>query len=59
MKADIAARFDTRVPRYTSYPTAPHFGGDVDGGVYGRWLGELDPDQPLSLYFHVPFCDSL
>ncbi len=59
MKADIAARFDTRVPRYTSYPTAPHFGGDVEGGVYRRWLGELDPEQPLSLYFHVPFCDSL
>ena len=59
MKADIAARFDSRVPRYTSYPTAPHFGGDVDGGVYRRWLGELDPAAPLSLYFHVPFCESL
>ncbi len=59
MEADVAARFATRVPRYTSYPTAPHFGGDVDGGDYRRWLGELDPERALSLYFHVPFCDSL
>ena len=59
MKTDIAARFATRVPRYTSYPTAPHFGGGVDGGDYRRWLGGLDAEQPLSLYFHVPFCEQM
>ena len=59
MKADIAARFATRVPRYTSYPTAPRFGGDVDGGIYRGWLGRLDPERPLSLYFQVPLCDSM
>jgi oxygen-independent coproporphyrinogen-3 oxidase len=57
--ADLAERYDLRVPRYTSYPTAPHFGPAVDAGVYRRWLGDLRPDTPLSLYFHIPFCDSM
>jgi oxygen-independent coproporphyrinogen-3 oxidase len=44
------------VPRYTSYPTAPHFSAAVDGTVYGAWLDALSPDARLSLYLHVPFC---
>jgi oxygen-independent coproporphyrinogen III oxidase len=59
MDTDLIARYDRRVPRYTSYPTAPHFHGRVDGAVYGAWLGELAPATPLSLYLHVPFCDTL
>jgi oxygen-independent coproporphyrinogen-3 oxidase len=43
-------------PRYTSYPTAPHFDQSVDGAVFARWLGELAADAPLSLYIHVPYC---
>ncbi|MDS4009950.1 MAG: oxygen-independent coproporphyrinogen III oxidase [Defluviicoccus sp.] len=57
--AALAAKYDLRVPRYTSYPTAPHFSAAVDGRVYRTWLSELDPQQPLSLYFHIPFCDSM
>jgi len=52
-------KYDLRVPRYTSYPTAPHFAPDVDDARYGGWLGELDPAVPLSLYVHVPFCDEM
>ncbi|MGF1641183.1 MAG: oxygen-independent coproporphyrinogen III oxidase [Rhodospirillales bacterium] len=59
MTADLADKYDTRVPRYTSYPTAPHFSPAVDETVYRRWLAGLDPAQPLSLYFHIPFCDSM
>ena len=59
MKADLATKYDTRVPRYTSYPTAPHFTEAVDGAVYRRWLTELSPDLDLSLYFHIPYCDTL
>ena len=55
----VADKYDLRVPRYTSYPTAPHFGDSVDGTVYERWLGEITPTSPLSLYFHIPFCDSM
>lgn len=45
-----------QVPRYTSYPTAPHFTDAVQGADYVEWLNQLPPDQPLSLYLHVPFC---
>ncbi len=44
------------LPRYTSYPTAPHFHGEVTGDVYAQWLGTLVPDAPLSVYLHLPFC---
>ncbi len=55
-----AAEFlDAKVPRYTSYPTAPHFHPGIDGATYREWLGQLDPSQPLSLYVHIPFCDTL
>ena len=56
MRADLIELYDLRVPRYTSYPTAPHFGPGVDGARYERWLGELDPKTPLSLYLHVAYC---
>ncbi len=44
------------VPRYTSYPTAPHFAPDFSQSLYRDWLGRLDRDEPISLYVHVPFC---
>ena len=47
------------VPRYTSYPTAPHFHGGIDAARYRDWLGALPGDAPLSLYLHIPFCDTL
>ncbi len=56
---DILLKHDGRVPRYTSYPTAPHFNTTVDGDTYAGWLREIPPEQPLSLYFHVPFCDTM
>ncbi len=59
MEAETLARLDRRVPRYTSYPTAPHFGPAVDGACYAQWLAALPDDESLSLYLHIPFCDSL
>lgn len=44
------------VPRYTSYPTAPHFSPEVQAMDYAAWLARLDPHAPVSLYLHVPFC---
>lgn len=44
------------VPRYTSYPTAPHFTPAIDADTYGSWLAELPRGTTLSLYTHVPFC---
>ena len=59
MTPDLLAKYDQPVPRYTSYPTAPHFHAGIDAAAYGSWLESLDPALPLSLYFHIPFCDSL
>ncbi len=59
MRAELLQKYDRRVPRYTSYPTAPHFHSGIDGTDYGRWLSELVPHSPVSLYLHVPFCHSL
>jgi oxygen-independent coproporphyrinogen III oxidase len=58
-EAELIARYDGRAPRYTSYPTAPHFSATVGSQTYAQWLGELDRQTPLSLYLHVPFCDRL
>ncbi|SME88063.1 coproporphyrinogen III oxidase, anaerobic [Tistlia consotensis] len=59
MDASLLARYDRPVPRYTSYPTAPHFHAGVDAARYARWLGALPAEVPLSLYLHIPFCDTL
>ncbi|WP_312798430.1 oxygen-independent coproporphyrinogen III oxidase [Tianweitania sp.] len=59
MTADLIARYAGPVPRYTSYPTAPHFHDGINEQTYARWLGEINPNEPLSLYLHLPFCDRL
>lgn len=57
---ELAAKYGGRVPRYTSYPTAVQFTPAVGGAAYGRWLETLEPAAgPLSVYLHVPFCQSL
>lgn len=40
---------DERLPRYTSYPTAPHFGTDVDAQSYEGWLRQLPVGTTTSL----------
>ncbi|MGC8476109.1 MAG: oxygen-independent coproporphyrinogen III oxidase [Acetobacteraceae bacterium] len=57
--ATLLARYDQRIPRYTSYPTAPHFSPRVDAATYRDWLSALPEDTALSLYLHVPFCAEL
>lgn len=48
-----------RIPRYTSYPTAPFFTPEIGETQARAWLGALDADKTASLYFHVPYCRSL
>jgi oxygen-independent coproporphyrinogen III oxidase len=43
-------------PRYTSYPTAPFFHDGVGEADYAAALAEVKPGDPVSLYFHIPFC---
>ena len=50
---------DRNLPRYTSYPTAPHFSASVGAETYGQWIAALPRDATLSFYIHVPFCTEL
>ncbi|NRP85287.1 Oxygen-independent coproporphyrinogen-III oxidase [Ensifer adhaerens] len=59
VRSSSLIRYAQPVPRYTSYPTAPHFHDGIDHVSYARWLGDTDPHKPVSLYLHVPFCDRL
>ncbi|MCT4553107.1 MAG: oxygen-independent coproporphyrinogen III oxidase [Pelagimonas sp.] len=51
--------FDAKVPRYTSYPTAPHFAGGVAPERFVEWIEDLPLNGEISLYLHVPFCRRL
>ena len=55
----LLVKYDRAVPRYTSYPTAPHFSALTNGAVYAGWLRALPDDTALSLYLHVPFYAAL
>ncbi len=57
--ADLVRRYAAPVPRYTSYPTAPHFSPKVGDAQYLGWLTALPLRAALSLYVHIPFCHSL
>jgi oxygen-independent coproporphyrinogen-3 oxidase len=56
MEQILLERYAGAVPRYTSYPTAPHFTPEVGEGTFRDWLARLSPGSPVSLYLHVPFC---
>ncbi|MGI9272644.1 MAG: oxygen-independent coproporphyrinogen III oxidase [Woeseiaceae bacterium] len=58
--ADLIARYDGRGPRYTSYPTAPQFADTFAAKDYRKFALESNSsERPLSLYVHIPFCQSL
>ncbi|MCS6892155.1 MAG: oxygen-independent coproporphyrinogen III oxidase [Rhodovarius sp.] len=50
---------ERQVPRYTSYPTAPHFHPGIGPREYADWLAALPAEATLSLYLHVPFCQAM
>src|SRR6056297_2880141 len=51
--------FDAKVPRYTSYPTAPHFNRVVGPSHFSSWIKAIPEGAEGSLYVHVPFCRRL
>ena len=60
MKDDLRTRYgEERLPRYTSYPTAPQFSNAIGHEAYGDWLASLAVGTSASLYLHVPFCRSM
>lgn len=58
---ELVRKYNVPGPRYTSYPTAPQFAADVDRAALRAEIARdnADPARPLSLYFHLPFCESL
>ncbi len=58
--ADLIKRYDTAGPRYTSYPTAVQFHAGFGEADYRQALARSNAKGgPLSLYFHIPFCDTV
>ncbi len=58
----LLQKYDQPGPRYTSYPTAPYFHEGVTAQTYLKHLAkdnQLKENEPISLYFHLPFCDTL
>jgi oxygen-independent coproporphyrinogen III oxidase len=58
----LIERFDVAGPRYTSYPTADRFVEAFDHASLESWLHQRSQahwTQPLSIYVHVPFCQSV
>ncbi|MGI9134462.1 MAG: oxygen-independent coproporphyrinogen III oxidase [Rhodoferax sp.] len=61
---ELLRRFDVSGPRYTSYPTADRFieaftADDYAQALTQRRAGAAARSLPLSLYVHIPFCESL
>lgn len=51
--------FDAKVPRYTSYPTAPHFSDQIGPDKMRAWAMSVPANGQVSLYIHIPFCRRL
>lgn len=60
----LISKYNVPGPRYTSYPTVPYW--DKEGIEYDQWLAsvkqsikESNTTEGISLYIHLPFCESL
>jgi oxygen-independent coproporphyrinogen III oxidase len=59
-RPDLLAKYGANGPRYTSYPTALQFREDFDPADYQRAAADPGAEETdLSLYFHIPFCDTV
>jgi oxygen-independent coproporphyrinogen-3 oxidase len=56
---ELLQKYSVPGPRYTSYPTAPYFHTGFGEAEWLEALAEPASDRGLSLYAHIPFCDSL
>lgn len=57
---DIARKYATSGPRYTSYPTAPQFSDTFELQRYVNWQARKENHgEPLSIYVHLPFCHDI
>lgn len=57
---ELLKKFDINGPRYTSYPSADRFhGGFTEADYLGALQRVAKANEPLSLYFHLPFCPNI
>ncbi|HQT26305.1 MAG TPA: radical SAM protein, partial [Burkholderiales bacterium] len=56
---DLIRRLDRNGPRYTSYPTADRFVGTFTSADYRAWSKKRSRINPLSIYVHLPFCNTI
>ncbi len=57
---DLIAKYSAQGPRYTSYPTAVQFNEDLGAERFSQLLEESNAGgKDLSLYAHIPFCDTV
>jgi oxygen-independent coproporphyrinogen-3 oxidase len=56
---ELLRKYSVPGPRYTSYPTAPYFHPRFGEAEWDEALGQAQAERGLSLYAHIPFCDSL
>ena len=59
---DLIRKYNISGPRYTSYPTADRFVPAFGEGTYRHWLDRRNAggmSKPLSVYVHLPFCDTV
>ncbi|MFA5556846.1 MAG: oxygen-independent coproporphyrinogen III oxidase [Flavobacteriaceae bacterium] len=64
MNSNLIRKYNIPCPRYTSYPTVPYW--EEDKFSYEKWLATLrksfiesNSTEGISLYIHLPFCESL
>jgi len=58
----LIRKYDVSGPRYTSYPTADRFVEAYGETLFRQWMAKRNIggiSQPLSVYVHLPFCDTL
>ena len=60
-RADLFAKYDVPVPRYTSYPTVPHWHRTPSADEWPASVAKAleTPARSIAVYVHIPFCESL
>jgi len=61
--SSLLSKYNVPVPRYTSYPTVPFWKDDIDAAqwqqVFQQQFNLHNSNEGISLYIHLPFCESL
>lgn len=59
LNIELVKKYDVAVPRYTSYPSANLFNSSFTADSFKKAIRENKNSSDISIYFHIPFCDTL